>query len=246
MLLWKFRKFFNFFNVRKQKNASALVNSFKILKIPQNKKILFISPHPDDETIAAGGLLYEAANENCDIYIILISGGEKWGPKDIRLKEFNLSCKSLGVKINNTAFLNFPDKFSRNTANRIKVYRAIRKAFKEIAPDYFIYPSALDLDKDHKLIGQLAGQLKKRKTAFLSYLIHYIAFPKPYRFRPNEFIVPPVKLLNENNWINFPLNANALEKKHAAMLNHRTQLSVPGMRNVLLSFIRQNEIFIQN
>lgn len=246
MLSWKFRKFLNFFNVKGPKNALALINGFEPFKVPQNKKILFISPHPDDETISAGGLLFSAADKNCNIYVILISGGEKWGPKETRLKEFNQACKLLRIKTSNILFLNFPDKFSKNIASRIKIYRAIHKVFKDINPDYLIFPSEFDLDRDHKVIGQLIRQLKRGKAEFLSYLIHYVAFPKPYRFRPNEFLIPPIKLLKNNKWINFPLDASALEKKHAAMLNYRTQLSVPGLRNLLLSFVRQNEIFIKS
>ncbi len=245
MLPWKIRKFFNFFNIKGQKNVSTIINNFQILKAPQDKKILFIGPHPDDETIAAGGFLFKAARQGCDIFIILISGGEKWGPKDIRLKEFYQSCKTLKIKTNNIIFLNFPDKYSKNAANRVKIFRAIKKFTHEITPNMIIYPSELDLDKDHKTLGQLLLQLQTKETLFLSYLIHYVAFPKPYRFRPNDFLIPPLKLFKNNKWVSFTLSPEELEKKHEAMLNYRTQLSVPGLKSLLLSFIRRNEIFIE-
>lgn len=245
MDVWGLRKLFNFLGIKRQKNASSIANSLSVLKIPQGKKILFIAPHPDDETISAGGFLYEATKRQNETSIILISGGEKWGPKETRLKEFHLACKNLNISLNNTLFLGLPDKYSKNPTNRIKIYRAIHKTFKEIGPDYIIYPSEFDLDRDHKMIGQIMHSFKKGNAILLSYLIHYVAFPKPYRFKPVEFLVPPSKLL-KHHWYAFPLNDESIEKKHEAMLNYRTQLSVPGIRNLLLSFIRQNEIFIKN
>jgi LmbE family N-acetylglucosaminyl deacetylase len=244
MVAWKLRKFFNFLVLKSQKNALSIVADLPTIEMPQGKKILFIAPHPDDETIACGGFLYEASKKKNNIYITLISGGEKWGPKENRLKEFNLACRRLGINLSNISFLDFPDKFSKSVLNRVKLYKAIFKIYKEIKPHYLIYPSPLDLNYDHKIVGQTIDQFKKDNTIFLSYLIHYVSFPKPYRFRPKEVIVPPLKILKNHKWLNFFLNDKTLEKKHEAMLSYQTQLSVPGLRSLLLSFIRQNEIFI--
>lgn len=245
MLTWKFRKIFNFLHFRKLKYAAKIATELPIFQITQNKKILFIAPHPDDETIAAGGLLWSAVKKENKIFIILISAGEKWGPKDSRLREFNSSLKILGIKPSNILFLGLPDRFSRTALNRVKIYRALHQAMKKIKPDLLIYPSELDLEKDHKVIGQIINHFKKDDCIFLSYLIHYVAFPKPYRFRPNEFLLPPTKLLKQAKWLIFPLTDEIIEKKHEAILNYRTQLSVPGMRQLLLSFVRKNEIFIK-
>ena len=68
----------------KQKNdMQTMINSLSFennikpinIKIPENKKILVIVPHPDDETLGCGGLLIQAADSNCNIHILSLTSG---------------------------------------------------------------------------------------------------------------------------------------------------------------------------
>ena len=47
-----------------------------IVKPPSNLKILALSPHPDDETFGAGGLLLAAFENKCSIDIAFITTGK--------------------------------------------------------------------------------------------------------------------------------------------------------------------------
>lgn len=43
---------------------------------PQSKSIVVVAPHPDDETLGAGGLLYTCAQNGLDITVVLVTNGE--------------------------------------------------------------------------------------------------------------------------------------------------------------------------
>jgi LmbE family N-acetylglucosaminyl deacetylase len=49
--------------------------------MPQSKSLTVVSPHPDDETLGAGGLIYTCAELGYDITIILVTDGENARPE---------------------------------------------------------------------------------------------------------------------------------------------------------------------
>lgn len=78
--------------------------------LDSNKKnnVLVIYPHPDDETMASGGLIVKFQTEkNVNLYVVTVTTGQKGTeliklpPKELgelRLKEFSQAMKALGVK----------------------------------------------------------------------------------------------------------------------------------------------------
>lgn len=89
----------------------------KDLKRGQVKNILFIYPHPDDETMISGGLIGRLSKDSdFNVFVIDITKGEKGdeilkiSPEElgkVREGEFNKAMKSLGVK--NFSIWDFPD-----------------------------------------------------------------------------------------------------------------------------------------
>jgi LmbE family N-acetylglucosaminyl deacetylase len=79
-------------------------------------KILIVSPHPDDEIIGLGGLILEALNNKCDIYLVFLTDGESSGAhgdkeviKKIRLKLTENICNRLDIPLINVHHLHFTD-----------------------------------------------------------------------------------------------------------------------------------------
>jgi LmbE family N-acetylglucosaminyl deacetylase len=43
---------------------------------PQSKSLVVVAPHPDDETLGAGGLMFMCAQAQCEIIVVLATDGE--------------------------------------------------------------------------------------------------------------------------------------------------------------------------
>ena len=97
---------------RARRKLIALVRKPRMLSLPVAKRILVCSPHPDDESVGAGGLLWAHRNIS-DIHIIVFSKGECGGSlenhsgdnksytdviSNARKEEFFKTAKMLNVK----------------------------------------------------------------------------------------------------------------------------------------------------
>ena len=74
------------------------------------KRILVISPHPDDETLGPGGSIAKFAEQGSEVFVLTISGHlpPVYSREDyeITLKEANKAHKVLGIK--ESQFLEIP------------------------------------------------------------------------------------------------------------------------------------------
>jgi LmbE family N-acetylglucosaminyl deacetylase len=99
------------------------LHNFKVLrnvrKTFKNDKVLFVFPHPDDETMMAGGLIRTLTRYNADnIHIFVLTKGEKGDEimkldpetlAQVRSTEYLKSMKKLGVKLQNTTIADLGD-----------------------------------------------------------------------------------------------------------------------------------------
>ena len=80
--------------VMAQSAAAALPD----VVIPQSgQRILVFSPHPDDETIGAGGYIAQSIENGADVRIVLVTDGDFHGNEDVRYAEFKKASQILGV-----------------------------------------------------------------------------------------------------------------------------------------------------
>ena len=72
--------------------------------VPYNTSLLFkspwliIAPHPDDEAIGMGGTIILGIQNKIDIYIAFVTNGEIGGDPNVRKKEAERACKSIGIE----------------------------------------------------------------------------------------------------------------------------------------------------
>ena len=134
-------------------------------EINKDDKILILTPHPDDETIACGGLLSLYASQ-CDVILLTdgCHGDPNIEPKkmaNIRWKEFSSVMTELGV--NNYHALNIEDgKLLHN-----------HKIFKNIDVSgykYILMPHKNDSHIDHVAVFILMNKyFRKYKKNFVFY-----------------------------------------------------------------------------
>ncbi|MBF0483142.1 MAG: PIG-L family deacetylase [Candidatus Omnitrophica bacterium] len=112
----------------------------------QDDRVLILSPHPDDDAIATGGLIHQLVKSNIPLKIIYLTNGDNNEPAFIvyekrlvirqkavlmmgklRAKESTNSMGSLGVKSDQLVFLGYPDW---GTEDIFKSFWSEKKPFK--------------------------------------------------------------------------------------------------------------------
>lgn len=209
-------------------------------------RILVVSPHPDDETIGAGGYLKEAMRAGATIRIVVATDGNKHGLKAVRYKEIISAVGKLDVPSDNVIFLNYPDgRLDRQTAFQARL-EAISAEFH---PNIVIGTHPQDKHPDHAAVGRaidLLGQHSNHTLTAYFFVVHFPHYPLPDAYKPDLQEVPaPILGDSASRWENLPLNVEAEQAKCAAVLEYHSQIlrKNPLRRGLLISFIRKNEVF---
>src|SRR5512138_539838 len=110
----------------------------KFLERIANKKLLVIFPHPDDESVMAGGLIIRALQKNFDVTVLTLTEGNRGqihihgkgrSVAEIRRHEMANAMSKLGVS--DFVLWKFDDGYLRKTQK----WRArVREVIKEINP----------------------------------------------------------------------------------------------------------------
>ena len=188
-------------------------------------RTLVIAPHPDDDVIAAGGLMQRAVAEGGTLHVVYVTDGEnnpwpqrwmrrkwsidaadrrEWG--EMRRGEAHRALIRLGACSAATTFLGLPDgriaaALRRGDAQLIVALRTITAAFQ---PTVVISPSSRDLHVDHRAISR-AVHLSAADAPIVTYLVHG---------------TPPANRLAGA----LELTQAERERKRAAIACHRSQL----------------------
>lgn len=120
-----------------------------------NKTILVIAPHPDDELLGCGGSIIKAMNLGHDVHICFLSMGEFGSPdylpeelSIIRKNEALMSCEFLRISNTKINFLEIKD----NTICRydLKAMRQLMKLIRNIQPNITYIPHKNESSSDHQ------------------------------------------------------------------------------------------------
>jgi LmbE family N-acetylglucosaminyl deacetylase len=122
---------------------------------PLGKCILALCPHPDDESIGAGGFLL-AHKDLAEIHLICLCNGDAGGSlggedastksmKKVRRKEFHKTADDL--RAHSVTHLDFPDG---HISIDVSAIAALRSAVLAVKPDVVVLPWFLDGHIDHR------------------------------------------------------------------------------------------------
>lgn len=138
------------------------------------KKILVITPHPDDEVLGCGGTIAKHSKQGDEVHICFITKAylPQWSPDYInnRQEEIKKSVQILGVK--NIHELNFltakVDQASSKDLND-KILQVVN----EVEPNIMYIPHGGDVHKDHRLIFDACLVVNKLSSKAIKKILSY-------------------------------------------------------------------------
>ena len=162
-----------------------------------NKKILVISPHPDDETLGCAGTLLKHKEKGDKIYWLIVTNGTLENGFDEsfvnkRKKEIKKVSSLYGFE--KTISLDFPP-IKLDRIDKKKIIDGISSAINEIKPNVLYLPNASDPHFDHLITFQCAYiSTKNFRYPFIKKILMYEAIsetefslPNGISFVPNVF-----------------------------------------------------------
>lgn len=209
------------------------------------QRVLLIAPHPDDESLATGGLLRRLHQRGAAITIVFVTDGEynhwpqrylerrwritghdrlRWGAR--RRQEARRAVAALEVQAD-IRFTALPDNLLMPIvrSGSALLTSTITALLNEINPDLVIAPSLSDLHPDHQAVALVLDQLRtgQRRYAELRYLTHGSCSDAPA--------------------FEISLTADELVAKRRAIACHATQLALSRKR--FHQFARDREHFYE-
>lgn len=133
------------------------------------KKVLILSPHPDDDAFGMGGAIKKMTAAGTEVSVAYFCDGSGGVPEGrpageevgvplkrdesligLRKKETEAAAKILGI--NETVFFGYPDgKLAAGTS----AIKATSDLIERIKPDIIFLPSFLDNHSDHRVVNEI-------------------------------------------------------------------------------------------
>lgn len=218
---------------------------FPVLPEPKAAdRILVLSPHPDDETLGAAGFITASVNAKANVWVALVTDGNKHGKEQVRYAEFDRVMGLLGVPTPNRIFLGYPDG-GLESVNQTDLQTRFQTIIDQAHPTIVLVPHSHDSHPDHRATGKAADALLKGSSIRVyHYLVHYPHFPFPQKFVPDNYLLPPLRLIStQEQWYRQMLGTQTSDQKLEALLQYKSQLKNPFLRKLFDAFIRQNELY---
>ena len=125
------------------------------------KKVMALVAHADDESLGAGGYISKLVATKHSVSVVIVSDGivRARGKRQNNKKDVSAACKILGVR--DVHFLNFKDqKFDiypiADIANEVSKTK--------LNPDLIITHVETDLNKDHRIVTEVAKIVGRPKN----------------------------------------------------------------------------------
>ncbi|MDB6162706.1 MAG: putative LmbE-like protein, partial [Xanthomonadaceae bacterium] len=167
----------------------------EIVFVPSDRLLVF-APHPDDESLACGGLIQRALASGAQVHVVIATNGDsnpwpqRWSERRWRLDtdaitrwaalrtgEARAALRTLGVAEDNVEFLQWRDQglTARLVHDGETSVAQLRALLRQHKPTCIAMPSVLDSHPDHSALAILlkAALRAEGSTArLLSYWLH--------------------------------------------------------------------------
>ncbi len=126
-------------------------------------KVMVISPHPDDETLGAGGTLLKMKSEGHQIYWLNITNMKpEYGYTHERIAERNAEIKKVQELYGVDGFYNLElEPAGVDKIDLGKFIPMLKEVFEEVKPELLLLPYQHDVHSDHRVIFEAAYSCTK-------------------------------------------------------------------------------------
>lgn len=121
------------------------------------KRLLVISPHPDDEILGCGGTIIRSIAEGNEVYVCIVTKGclPLYNQERIEKNRQDMFLCHQHIGIKKTFTLDFPAAMMEKV-ERHELNGRILDVIREIQPDEVYIPHWGDMQKDHKIVAEAA------------------------------------------------------------------------------------------
>lgn len=189
---------------------------------PEPRRTVVVSPHPDDETLGAGGLIATQVAKNISLQLLGVTDGEAAYPDSpalgpTRRLEQAKAAEALGLTRAALIHLGFPDSAVVDSESKLADLIEAHIDSETLV----VAPWSGDPHPDHEACGRAAAEAARRKG---STLVSYF-FWTWHRFRPDCIAGLPLCRLM--------LSAEARSRRARALTCHYSQLNREGGQPIL-------------
>lgn len=203
------------------------------MEIFTNKKVLIISPHPDDEVFGCGGLIHRCQREGGQVYLLYLTVGttkdfskKGFSRKQERIAEIKKIAKFLRFAGYKIAFPGDNYHLQLDTLPQKKLIKEIESgseiSLEAIKPAMVIIPSINDYNQDHRAVNQAVVTATRPVTPKYKHLQEIVL---EYELPPNTW---SDKCLQFSPNFFVELSVADLRAKVKALSIYRSQLKDPS------------------
>lgn len=126
------------------------------------RRLVVVSPHPDDEVLGCGGLMQAALAHGCAVQVVSVTDGEACYPdhprwpvarlRDARRRELASAMQALGMDATHVTSLGLRD----GSVGRHEVDLTVHLATRLLPGDVVVAPWIHDAHPDHEAVGRAA------------------------------------------------------------------------------------------
>jgi LmbE family N-acetylglucosaminyl deacetylase len=193
---------------------------------PPADRLVIVAPHPDDETLGAGGLIVTLRKRGTEIKVVAVTDGENayedapnLGP--IRRREQEEALQILGVSPEHIIRLGLPDR----SVFEHEAELVDRLLHLTDANCHLVAPWTGDFHPDHEACGRAAKETSRQTGASLSFYFFWTW----HRGEPEILKGLPLRRL--------PLDSTAIRSKVEAVRCHRSQLENASGEPILPDYL---------
>ena len=197
-----------------------------------------IAPHPDDETLGAGGLIARQRMRGADVVVAAVTDGENCYPDSvgigpIRCLEQERALKRLGVERDKIVRLRLPD-----SAVSLNEEELVERLMPLVSSEtHVVAPWPGDFHPDHEACGRAATEVARRSGRGVTFYFFWTW----HRGTP--------ELIRDLSLTSLPLEKDVTHAKTEALLHHQSQLAREGGDPILPELLlaparRPYEVFL--